>query len=230
MRKNLAVLLLILGFAISGFTQQVAGNIEKFEGKVILYPYGGVKGVAAKNGMEFKVKDSVRTFQKSNAFIKFIDSSKIVVNENSILYVKDITNLNLKNGKVVFDIQKQGDKEGIKIATKTAIIGVKGTKFLVAVSNNEVDVILKEGEISVKAVKGDFKRYLQKEEEDYEKFVKDTKEDYEEYKRKMQEEFVEFVKEFTMKDEMGVSIKGNEVRNIKDLKEFEDEFELLNKF
>lgn len=221
---------MLLGFVLTGYTQQVAGNIEKFEGKVILYPHGGVKGISAKNGLEFKVKDTVRTFQKSNAFIKFIDNSKIVLNENSILLIKDITNLNLKNGKVVFDIQKQGDKEGIKIATKTAIIGVKGTKFLVAVSNNEVDVILKEGEISVKAVKGEFKRYLQKEEEDFSQFVKDTKEDYEEYKRKMQEEFVQFVKEFTMKGEMGVSIKGNEVRNIKDLKEFEDEFELLNKF
>lgn len=230
MKRGLIIICVLLGFVFTGYTQQLAGNIEKFEGKVILYPHGGVKGISAKNGLEFKVKDTVRTFQKSNAFIKFIDNSKIVLNENSILLIKDITNLNLKNGKVVFDIQKQGDKEGIKIATKTAIIGVKGTKFLVAVSNNEVDVILKEGEISVKAVKGEFKRYLQKEEEDFSQFVKDTKEDYEEYKRKMQEEFVEFVKEFTMKDEMGVSIKGNEVRNIKDLKEFEDEFELLNKF
>lgn len=41
---------------------------------------------------------------------------------------------------------------------------------------------------------------------------------------------MEFVKEFTMKDEMAISIKGKEVRDLKDTKEFDDEFELLNKF
>ncbi|ADR19299.1 FecR family protein [Calditerrivibrio nitroreducens] len=229
--KNLIIsIVLVLGICITGFAQQVAGHIEKFEGKVILYPSGSVRGIAAKNNLEFKVKDSIRAFQKSTAFIKFIDQSKIVLNENSILYVKDIQNLNLKNGKVVFEIQKQDDKQGIKIATKTAIIGVKGTKFLINVNKDEVDVILKEGEITVSAVKGEFKRYLQKEEEDFNKFVQDTKQDYEEYKKKVQEEFVEFVKEFTMKDEMAISIKGKEVRDIKDTKEFDDEFELLNKF
>jgi len=229
--KNLIIsIVLVLGISITGFAQQVAGHIEKFEGKVILYPYGSVRGISAKNNLEFKVKDSIRAFQKSTAFIKFIDQSKIVLNENSILYVKDIQNLNLKNGKVVFEIQKQDDKQGIKIATKTAIIGVKGTKFLINVNKDEVDVILKEGEITVSAVKGEFKRYLKKEEEDFNKFVQDTKQDYEEYKKKVQEEFVEFVKEFTMKDEMAISIKGKEVRDLKDTKEFDDEFELLNKF
>jgi hypothetical protein len=211
------------------YAQPIAGNIERFEGKVILYPFGSVKGKPAANNLNFNVKDSIRTFQKSIAFLKFIDDSKIVLEENSILYVRDITNLNVKKGKVVFEIQKQGNKEGVKIATKTAIIGVKGTKFLLSVNNDEINVVLKEGEISVKAVKGDFKRYVKKEEEDFDKFVKDTKESYEDYKKKMQEEFVEFVKEFTMKDEMAVTIKGNEVKNI-DVKDFEQEFELLNKF
>ncbi|MCX8083684.1 MAG: FecR family protein [Calditerrivibrio sp.] len=228
--KKLITLAFILFLTLPLYAQNNAGNIEKVEGKVIAYPSGAVKGVTAKEGMILKTKDTVRTFQKSNAFVKFIDNSKIVLTENSILTIKDTSSLNLKNGKVVFDIQKQGDKEGIKIATKTAIIGVKGTKFLIDIDKDGIDVILKEGEISVKAVKGEFKRYLEKEEEDFNKFVKETKEDYETYKKKIEEEFVEFVKEFTMKNEMGVSIKGNEVRKIKDLSEFDDEFDLLNKF
>lgn len=230
MKRLMNVLFIILVFASLAVANQVAGTIEKFDGRVIVYKPGAVRGIPASGALPLSKGDAVRTFKNSNAYIKFADGSKIVVTENSILNIKDIQTVNLRDGKVVFAIQKQENKEGVKIATKTAIIGVKGTQFLVNVAKGEVDVVLKEGKINVKAIKGDFKRYLKAEEEDFNKFVTETREDYEEYKKKVGEEFVEFVKEFTMEGSMAVSIRGNEVKDIQDFKEFEKSFELLSNF
>lgn len=230
MKKIILYLVCFLLSTTLGFSTEMAATIEKADGKVIVYKSGSPRGVSAKDGMTLNKKDSLRTFKNSNAYIKFIDNSKIVITENSIMLIKDIKTVNLKNGKVVFEIQKQGDKEGVKVATKSAIIGVKGTKFLVSVNKDEIDIILKEGSISVKATKGEFKRYLKDIEEDFSNFVEDTKKDYEEYKRKMEEEFVEFVKEFTLEGNTGISIKKNEVKNIKNIEEFDEYFELMKNF
>lgn len=230
MVRLLGILVILISLSIFAYSSELAGHIEKFDGKVIVYKNGSIKGSMAKKGFELRKGDSVRAFSKSNAYIKFVDDSKVVLTENSTIYIKDVKMLNLKVGKVVSEIQKQENKEGVKIATKSAIIGVKGTKFLVNVDKDGVDVVLKEGKISVQSVKGDFKRYLKEEEEDFNKFVDDTKKDYDDYKKKMEKEFIEFVKEFTLEGEMAVSIKGNEVKKLKDTSEFDDEFELMKNF
>lgn len=230
MARSLGILVILICLSVFAYSAELAGYIEKFDGKVIVYKNGSVKGDMAKKGFELRKGDSVRTFSKSNAYIKFVDDSKVVLTEKSTMYIKDVKMINLKVGKVVSEIQKQENNKGVKIATKSAIIGVKGTKFLVNVDKDGVDVVLKEGSINVQSVKGEFKRYLKDEEEDFNKFVDDTKKDYDDYKKKMGEEFVEFVKEFTLEGEMAISIKNNEVKNLKDTSAFDDEFELMKNF
>ncbi|MCA1927742.1 MAG: FecR family protein [Calditerrivibrio sp.] len=230
MGRLLSIVFFLISFSVFAYSLELAGQIEKFDGKVIVYKSGSIKGSPAKKGFELHKGDSVRTFSKSNAYIKFVDDSKMVLTENSTMYIKEIKMVNLKVGKVVSEIQKQENKEGVKIATKSAIIGVKGTRFLVNVDKDGVDVVLKEGKINVQSVKGEFKSYLKEQEEDFNKFVEETKKDYDEYKKKMEEEFIEFVKEFTLEGEMAVSIKRNEVKKLKDTSEFDDEFELIKNF
>jgi len=75
--------------------------------------------------------------------------------------------------------------QGINIKTKSAVIGVKGTTFLVDVRGKNIIVFLKEGELDIKSIKGQFKRYQKKQMSEFKA-----------YKQKQQEEFAKFVKSF----------------------------------
>ncbi len=179
----------------------------------------------------------MKTSYASTAFVKLLGVNKLVLTENSILQIEGIDRINFEGGRAIFQIKKRGEGKGLKIRVKSVIIGIKGTKFAVDVSDDSIGVFLKEGHLSVKKMVGEFIRYKKKTEEEFGDFkrefeegMKEEREGFEEFKRQTEEEFKEFVKEFELKSGGAVIIKGSEVRDVEIPPSLEEEFRLLDMF
>jgi len=215
----------------AAYAVEHAGSIVRFCGVVKVYKKDDLRGVDVNdNNTDFFVGDSVKTRRDSEAFIKMADGSKIILEEMSALVVNGIRDTEVGDGKVLFDVIKLGQVAGFMVKTKTATIGVKGTQFAVVSDNNSLDIFLNEGEVSVEAIQGEFKRYIKKELDEFEAYILQQKGEYDEYKKHLQEEFVEYVRSFTMKEGSAVSITNNEVRNIEMPEEIKNKFELFDIF
>ncbi|WP_457641174.1 FecR domain-containing protein [Persephonella sp.] len=222
-----------LGFIFSfvlSFAQEV-GNIVKYKGSVKVYRENIIKPIQVlQENFPLVVKDIVKTKSRSTAYIKFIDGSKVVLTEKSSISIEDYQVVSADKGRVFFKIRKRGDLRGLKVKARSVVIGVKGTKFMVDLTDDSMNIFLKEGLITVRSLIGEFIRYKEKEISEFESFKEKELGEYEKYKKEMEEEYKEFVKEFQMEAGTAVSIKNGEVRNIKIPPEIEREFELLDRF
>ncbi len=225
----MALVLLLVNVNIS-YAADKAGEINKYKGKIKVFKEGEIWGQSVKKrNHELFVKDVVKTKRRAMAHITFIDGSEAYMKEKSILEIEKIKDIAVGGGRVIFNVKEQGSFLGwISIITKTAVIGVKGTRFLVDVDKDKVQIYLKEGSLNIKSVKDDFIRYRKKELEDYEDFKKKEIDEFKKFKETVEEEFKEFVKEFDMKGGTAISIDGKEVRDIAIPEDIEKEFLLFS--
>ena len=231
------LLILFLLFGLS-FSAEEAGEVVKKQGRVKLYREGSLSGKLLIELPEpLYVKDILKTDYGSMAFVRLSGVNKLVLMENSILYIEGIDRINFEEGKVIFQIRKRGESRGLKVRVRSVIIGVKGTRFLVSAEGDRIGIYLKEGLLSVRKMVGEFIRYRKKEEEAFEEFrreveegIRREREEYEEFKRETEKEFREFVKEFELEPGKAVMIVGSEVRDIEIPPEVEEEFKLLDMF
>ncbi len=111
------------------------------------------------------MKDIVKTEYSSMAFVRLLGVGKLVLMENSVLYIESIDRLNFEEGRAVFQIRKREKKQGSEGQGQTVIIGVKGTRFLLSAHRDSIGIYLKEGRLSVRKIVGEFIRYRKREEE-----------------------------------------------------------------
>lgn len=222
MKKIIILLTAILfsAFIFSAFAvpdQKTVGKVQKFKGQILLKKKSEFKAVPVKkDNTPIPEETTLRTKNNSTAHIILVDGSEIFMDERSIVTIDGAKTVNTGAGKIVFDIKKQGEGTGVKIDLKTAVIGVKGTKFIVEVKDADkgiANVYLKEGKLGFTSKKGDFKKYKPVQIDEYEAYRKKQLGEYDEYKKKLEEEFAEFVKEFDLEAGKAVSINGNEVRD-----------------
>lgn len=227
--KNM-MLALSFVFINAGSVQALdsVGEISRYEGKVKVYRTGDVRGkTVRKDGYDLYVKDIVKTKRRSRAFLRFTDNSDVLLKEGSILEIEGVKWINVDSGRVIFNIKKQRGLKGVVVKTKSVVIGVKGTTFLVDKSGDRLQVYLKEGTLNIQSFEEEFVRYRKKEMEEYMEYKKRELEEFQEYKRDLEEEFKEFVKEFDMAEGTAIVIDGNEVRDIVIPEDVEEEFRLF---
>ena len=234
----LAFLILLIGGVYAQPSVEKVGEVVNKKGRVKVFGESSMRGKTINHTpWELFVKDILKTDYSSMAFVKLLGYDKMVVMENSVLYLEGVDRLNFESGRAVFQIKKRGEAVGLKIRVKSVLIGVKGTRFAVVSEEDKIGIFLKDGELSVKKMVGEFIRYRKKEEEAFEEFkqefeegIRMEKEEFEEFKRQTEREFREFVKEFTMKAGTAVMIVGSEVRDIRIPDYIEDEFRYLDMF
>lgn len=237
------LLVVVLANGNTALAREHAGDITKFEGNVLIYGAGEVRGeIVTKPDTPLYVKNSVKTKRNSLCYIKFIDASKIVLKENSSLTIKGIEDAHVDNGTVLFNIKKRGQVKGLNISSASITIGVKGTRFAVFKQGEKLTLFLKEGSLELVSGVGDLKRFgenLKEDHEAYEKRLREefesTKEkmkaDFEESKRGMQEGNFKYLKSFEMTSGSAISIdENNAVRNITIPERVEKDFSLLDDF
>ncbi|WP_114418591.1 FecR family protein [Marinospirillum perlucidum] len=126
--------------------------------------------------------DKVQTVSGARAHIGH-PGGQVVMSENSLLVVNSIDEVELEEGAALFDIARR--EEGRFTArTPLVVIGVKGTRFLVASNDERNDVALFSGEVNVGRQDGAEMAYYQAKSVDEMTFA-----EYQEYQRR---EFREF--------------------------------------
>ncbi len=202
------------------------GFIEKFKGVVKVKRMNAFKPIRVrKKETRLFAGDIVRTRKHSWSLIKFLNKHRLLLEEDSILYLPSPSELDLKHGRIYVKIRK-GIK-GLKLKAGIALIGVKGTEFAVDFNQNQTLIYVKEGKIKVSNSKGMFKRYLKKQQNEFETYKKKELEEFRKYKEKMEKEFYEYVKSFELKKGGCVKIVGNKVYQVKISPEFLEGFKLI---
>jgi hypothetical protein len=229
--KKITILLIITLFAYTAFASEKAGVITKFEGKVQLFD-----GVSprAKNidtpGTEVFVKNKIATKRNAKAIVDLISGDKIALDESATMTIHEIEKFQAWGGKVIFKIKKRARASGLQVVTKTAVIGVKGTEFLVDADKEgeKYDIYLKEGKVECTPVEGQFKMYKDVVMDEYEAYVRKMTGEYDEYVKQLEEEFVEFVDGFVMEPGQAFSIDGQDVRKLEFTDEINKAFGILD--
>ncbi len=140
---NRLLILCIFIFLCSNLFAQNIGKIRTIEGNVTILRDG--KEIVGRLGFNLNEKDEIITFQKSSCGIVFKDNTMITLDEKTRYVVSsyqyDPKNSKyelkgeVKSGKILFNSGKipKIASNNVGIKTPTAIIGVKGTKFIVEV-------------------------------------------------------------------------------------------------
>ena len=135
-----------------GFGQPVA-EIQIVQGKVIIVHDQILHGYPAKEGVLLYKKDTLFCMESSRTSLKFNDGSIISLGSQTSMVIKEsIYDINKKNratflkmnrGKGRFGVSKLSDfkKSDFKIKTSTAIIGVRGSDFIIRANKLLTEVI-----------------------------------------------------------------------------------------
>jgi len=237
MKKIIITLLMLitsLAFASDSVTSdpnaEKAGQISSFKGRVVLYDGVSPRGMNIKEPQTpIYYKNKIATKSSATAVIELVQEDKIALSGNSIMTIEGINRYKPESGKVVFSIKTRGKTEGVQIALTSAVIGVKGTEFLIDTNDDGKQACyMKEGVVEVTPIEGQFKKYLEVEIDEYEAYVREMAGEYEEYLKELEEEYVEYVDSITIKAGNAWSIEGNEVKKLEFTEEVEEAFKLLD--
>lgn len=221
--------------------EELAGTIVRLDGSGLITAADAVRSVKAAAGDRLTVGSSLKTKMGSLALVRFVDGSKAVLKEDSILEILALKHDNVAQGTVLFEIRKQGGARGMVVTSKTVTMGIRGTRFGVISTDRDLAIYLKEGTLEIGNMEGDFKRLHQSLEEDFHQQEKKMQEEFKKNTEQMRKEFeratkemeqgnYEMVKQFTMESGNGVVISGNEVRDSATPPELDEDFKLLDTF
>lgn len=222
--------LLLLSFAAIDVPTVYAAEIAEIE------DYSGAVAVYSKQkGMDVPVKRIGQTLRSGdrvivaeNAWVRltYPDGSSVLLKEKTELHMEEERLVSLAKGRAFFRMlfQKMGR---FSVKRGNAVIGIKGTTFMIDASGSKTEVFLKEGRIEILAVEGEFKRYRSALMEEFRKYSEKEARDFEEYKRKMEEEFIEYVKAFELEAGGAISIDGAVVRDVEIPEAIMEEFRLF---
>lgn len=229
MKKFLITALLTL-MCTTVFAADQIGSVNKALGRVTVFDGVSPRGTVVTDSPIPIYQDFiVTTGLNSSAVILMNSGDRIALTANSTITFKDTGRYNPGKGKVVFSIKKRGTAAGLTIGLKTAVIGVKGTEFLIDTDNDDASkVYLKNGEIAVDAISGEFIKHNAIEMDEYTVFVKKITGEYEKYLEDLKKEYTEYIKTFTMEAGQAVVIDGNDVSDIKYSNNIDEYFDLLN--
>jgi ferric-dicitrate binding protein FerR (iron transport regulator) len=157
------------------------------------------------------------------------DGSKVILDERSKLKILGKSDLAHEEGKVYYHIKKRGSK-GLKVSTKFAIIGVKGTKFIINAEEGSQGVSLKEGLVGIDSLQGEFELHKKKEMDEFAAYQAKINGEFESYKKALQEEFVTYVSSFDLKPGKSVRFSKNRVDESEDLEKIIKDFSAFENF
>jgi hypothetical protein len=210
----------------------VVGMVQSVKGSVKVKSEGSFKKSRVKSGMELKSGDLLTTSRHGAVIIKLNDKSTITLASNAILQINSQNDIDQQQGKILYHITSRDAKNHLKIKTSFAIIGIKGTTFVLNTSKDS-SLILKEGLVSVKSIKEKFELYRKKVQEEFNNYVSSQQSAFEQYKNAQNRYAIaEATKEFDLKSGNRISFNGQKVNeealSKKDEKEFEEFKALAN--
>ena len=159
--------------------------------------------------------DTLLTYRNAKVVLTMKDKTKIVVNEYAKLELLSQDEFAQSGGKVFFKVSKRKSGKGLKVKTPFAIIGVKGTQFVVTDSDKDKSLALNEGLVGVDSPTGDKFAVLDKDKLDAAVGSSGGPNaalaEFEKYKKDLMAEFTEYVKSFDLNPGKKLSFNGTNV-------------------
>lgn len=210
----------------------VVGVVQKVAGDVKVKSEGSIKKNAVNAGLEVQTGDLLTTSKEGLVLIKLSDGSSVILDASSSVLFASRDSMEQQGGKIFYKITSRDAKNALKIKTPFAIIGIKGTTFVVNATQN-ASVTLKEGLIGVTSIKEEFELYRKKVQEEFNNYISDQQSEFEKYKNEQNKYAVaESTKEFDLEAGNRISFSGQKVNedpwNEEDDAEFKRFEQLMN--
>jgi len=222
------IVLLVFLAVIQVNASSVIGSVELVSGSAKVKSEDSLKKKKLFVGLEISRGDLVTTSRDAKVLIKLLDGTSVIMDKNSIVHFISLNLTEQKDGKVYYKVRSRDAKNSLKIKTSFAIIGIKGTTFIVE-AGRKASVKLKEGLIDVESVKGKFELYRKKVQKQFEDFMRREQSAFEEYKQSQRPGFVEITDKFELQAGQGFSFDDNKVKEYSWTKEDEYEFDKFEK-
>ena len=144
--------------------------------------------------------------------VAFRDDSRVALDADTKLRLKREGTVGQSQGQAYYEVADRG-AEGFRVRTGFAVIGVKGTRFLVRDhgkgSSGGQAVAMRDGRVGVEALKGEFELYKRRQRAAFERFKQRRRQEFEAFKQQRREEFVGRVKSFELDDGRAVTFDGS---------------------
>jgi hypothetical protein len=203
-----------------------AGNaieVVKAEGSVTTSDRAGKqeKAVGAKSIVP--PKNTLVTGPDGRAVVRVGNAGFIVLEKNSRIDVGNPRDragfLRQVTGMIYYALNAiKGDDRALEVRTRTATIGVRGTRFLITDMPERNEIGMRKGLVSVTSPEGEFEIHRKAEMDEFEAYKQEAqdaiakqKKEFEEYKADTEREFVEYKREFSLGANRMASFDGTRV-------------------
>lgn len=223
-KSGMSLIVCLFGLAVTNvcFAAGDAIEIVKAEGSVATSDASGKKEKAVASKSVLPSKNVLTTGANGRAVVRMGNSGYIVLEKNSKIEIDNSQDkagfLRQITGMIYYAMNTIKGDQKLEVRTRTATIGVRGTRFLIADLPDRNEVDMRKGLVSVTSPDGDFeihKKSAQDEFEAYKQEGKDAvakeKRDFEDYKARTEKEFVEYKREFSLGANRMASFDGKRV-------------------
>lgn len=164
-----------------------------------------------------------RTGATGRAVVRVGEYGIIVVEKNSTVEVDRSSDaahvFRQVTGMIFYAMNKiRGSAHPISVKTKTAVLGIRGTRFVVVEEADRKEISMRKGAVAVTNPDTEFEIHRKLVENEFSEFKKEARDsiareklEFEAYKANSDREFVEFKREFTLGADRMVSFDGRRV-------------------
>ncbi|KAF0206220.1 MAG: hypothetical protein FD173_380 [Gallionellaceae bacterium] len=219
-KSSFGLILCLVGLSVAN-ASFAAESIEivKSQGAVTVSDKadGKQKAVATKR----LVANVIATGADGRAVVRVGNTGYIVLEKNSRVEIDNGSTgfFRQLTGVVYYAVNTiKGKDRTLEVRTKTATMGIRGTRFLVADIPDRNEIGMRKGTLNVESPAGEFEIHKKAELDEFEAMkregqvaVNKEKSDFEAYKASVEKEFVEYKREFSLSADRMVSFDGKRV-------------------
>ncbi|HEY6021492.1 MAG TPA: FecR domain-containing protein [Candidatus Paceibacterota bacterium] len=191
-------------------------RVIKVQGQVDVLDAQGQVRERARVGTVLGAGETLRTAEDSKAAIRSKAGDTFILDAAAAARVRNEKNtLQQLIGKIMY-LFTPGLHVERTVQVQTAVMGIRGTTFVVNAEQDKAAVGLREGVLEVSSTDEGFNVYQRRETDEFEAFkqrdrekVREMKKEYEKYRAQVKEEFVAFKKSFQLNANQSLSIAGD---------------------
>jgi len=208
------ITILTVIFSAAVHTEEYRGEVVKSNGKVHIIDARGKCRSVEESGSVVREMDTIVTAEGGNAVVKFNDGALTILHEKSSLQVEKANWLSHLGGKVYFTFRKVlGESRQVK--TRFAILGIRGTTFIIHDDDNGQGVALEEGQLDIESPGPAFEIHRQQQLDQFEAYRQEVQQqqeaarhEFDDYRTQVQREFIEFKKRFSLHPNHSIRFDG----------------------
>jgi hypothetical protein len=220
MRLSLCLLGLVMASASFASSDEI--EVVKAEGSVATTVPSEKQEKAVGSKSVLAPKNVLTTGPNGRAVVRMGNAGYIVLQKNSKVELGDPRDhagfMRQLTGMVYYALNTIKGKDNLEVRTKTATIGVRGTRFLVTDLPERNEIGMRKGVVSVASPEGEFEIHRKAEQDEFEAYKQEARDamakqqrEFEEYKARTDREFVEYKREFSLGANRMASFDGKRV-------------------